>query len=185
MARRSAAKAQLFPEITVEIRRQSGAPAQPDAAVLTAFFQRAWTQVPEKYHPNLAGFTRVSIDIHYLTDAEIRDLNQQHMNIDTPTDVLSFTMAEIDPERQAFNLGEVVVSFETAAREASERKLPPDEELARYCVHGFLHLLGYEDETPVMRRAMFAVQEKILKAAPRAPKQRAPKSRRPTERKKK
>jgi probable rRNA maturation factor len=68
-------------------------------------------------------------------------------------------MSEFDPERRAFNLGEIVVSFQTARREAAARGLPVTEELGRYCVHGFLHLLGYEDDKKSAREALFRIQE--------------------------
>ncbi len=95
-------------------------------------------------------------------DAEIAELNAQHMRHDGPTDVLTFPMGEPDFERKAYFLGEIVASHETAAREAAARGLDPREELARYCVHGFLHLLGYADGTPARRQAMEAVQERAL-----------------------
>jgi probable rRNA maturation factor len=80
-----------------------------------------------------------------------------------PTDVLAFPMEEIDPEREAFHLGEIVVSFTTAQREAAARGISAEEELSRYCVHGFLHLLGYRDGKAAERKKLFAVQEKALK----------------------
>ncbi len=103
------------------------------------------------------------MDIHLLDDAEIAKLNQTHMKHAGPTDVLSFPMGEPDPERGAFNLGEIVASFETAQREASARDISFEEELSRYCVHGFLHLLGYDDDTAAHQKEMFAVQEKSLR----------------------
>jgi len=154
--------------IQVDIRRPAHAPAEPDSARLATLFTHTLSLVPPFYVPDLQGHTRMTVDIHFVNDADISELNQQHMSIHAPTDVLSFTMAEVDPERQAFNLGEVVVSFETAQRESAARKLPLVEELSRYCVHGFLHLLGYEDETPSKRKAMFIVQEAALKSKPAA-----------------
>ncbi|MGD0094401.1 MAG: rRNA maturation RNase YbeY, partial [Planctomycetota bacterium] len=78
------------------------------------------------------------------------------------TDVLAFAMGEPDPERRAFNLGEIVVSYETAQREATARGLAVEEELGRYCLHGLLHLLGYEDQDRAARKAMLRVQEALL-----------------------
>ena len=95
-------------------------------------------------------------------DREIAAFNLSHLKHRGPTDVLSFPLGEFDPERRAYHLGEIVVSFETAHREAAARGLPYAEELSRYCVHGFLHLLGYTDDTEAQRREMFAIQEKIV-----------------------
>lgn len=95
-------------------------------------------------------------------DDEIAGLNKRHMQHEGATDVLSFPMLEYDQERDAFMLGEVVVSSETAQREAKERMLEPAEELSRYIVHGFLHLLGYDDQTEAQAREMEKLQERIL-----------------------
>jgi probable rRNA maturation factor len=104
----------------------------------------------------------VAVDVLVMDDAEIARLNRSHRHEPGPTDVLAFPMGEPDLERRAFLLGEIAVSFETAAREAAARGLRRDEELARYVVHGFLHLLGYEDGTEAQRRALERVQERAL-----------------------
>jgi probable rRNA maturation factor len=90
-----------------------------------------------------------------------------------PTDVLSFPMGDFDPERGAFFLGEIIVSHETAAREAQERGLTRENELARYAIHGLLHLLGYDDATPREAAAMARLQERLLAGAARAAKARS------------
>ena len=94
-------------------------------------------------------------------------LNAAHLKLRGPTDVLAFYMGEPDPERRAFNLGEIVVSYETAQREAAARCIPVEEELSRYCLHGFLHLLGYDDHSKRARAAMFRVQEQALRSSTR------------------
>jgi probable rRNA maturation factor len=96
-------------------------------------------------------------------DRRMAGLNADHLGCTGPTDVLSFPMGELDPEREAFFLGEIVVGFEIAEREARERGLTVENELARYAVHGFLHLLGFEDGTPERAREMEALQEEILR----------------------
>jgi probable rRNA maturation factor len=146
--------------ITADERAPKLKPSQ-----LQALFENAWKRVPSKRRPETEGLRRLAVDIHLINDAQISKFNRAHMKHEGPTDVLSFTMGEFDPERRAFNLGEIVVSFETAEREAKARKLSVTEELSRYCVHGFLHLLGYEDDTETQRTAMFAIQEKVLKSA--------------------
>jgi len=129
---------------------------------LIALFSRAWEEVPAARRPETEGVTRLALDVHVISDAEIATLNAQHMKHKGPTDVLSFPMGNSDPERDAFHLGEIVVSLDTARREAAARKLPEAEELSRYILHGFLHLLGYDDDTGANRKAMFKVQEAIL-----------------------
>ena len=90
------------------------------------------------------------------------ELNREYLGEAHPTDVLSFSIDELDLETGAFHLGEIVAGFETAAREAQARGLPLEEELARYVLHGFLHLLGYDDRTAAQRRALEQVQETVL-----------------------
>jgi probable rRNA maturation factor len=135
----------------------------PSRATLARAFEAAWKLVPRARRPDPLGKGAIALDLLIVPDREISELNVAHLKVRGPTDVLSFPMGEVDPERKAYNLGEIVVSHETAAREAAARKLPRDEELCRYCVHGFLHLLGYEDTTAAQRKAMFVVQEKALK----------------------
>jgi probable rRNA maturation factor len=161
-AQRQERKSVVAVDVALELR--PGAPAAPTLEQLTALFERAWAIVPPTRRPKLRGATKLAVDLHVIPDAEIAALNHSHMKHSGPTDVLSFPMGEVDPERGAFHLGEVVVSYETAQREAAARKLTYEEELARYCVHGFLHLLGYEDDTPAQRREMHGVQEKALSA---------------------
>ena len=84
------------------------------------------------------------IGIVFVDDREIRNLNQKYLKRDRPTNVISFPMAqgefsEINPHL----LGDVVISMETAIREAHELGLSLEEELAFLLIHGILHLLGY------------------------------------------
>ncbi len=105
-----------------------------------------------------AGKREVSLSL--VEDAEIARMNQAWLQHEGPTDVISFLLAEEgDPDPL---LGEVVVSAETAAREAAERGIPVFEELARYAVHGTLHLLGYDDRTPEDHAEMHKRQEELL-----------------------
>lgn len=80
-------------------------------------------------------------------DEEIAAINQQWLNRQGPTNVISFAQNEggapgLNPEL----LGDVVVSADTAAREAALHGLEPDEHLIRLIIHGILHILGYEHE---------------------------------------
>lgn len=149
-------------QMKVELTRRAGAPRRLSAAELSAVFLRAWDTIPVRRRP--VFFARaISVNVLLVSDAEIAKLNVQHMRHAGATDVLSFPMGEIDPERGTFHAGDVVASFETAQREGKARGISVPEELMRYCVHGFLHCLGYEDSTPAKRRAMTTIQERTLK----------------------
>lgn len=75
-------------------------------------------------------------------DEEIRDLNRRYLDRDRPTNVLSFPMAE------GAVLGDVVISVDTAARDAREAEIPLEDELLFLMIHGILHLAGYDHENP-------------------------------------
>jgi len=76
-------------------------------------------------------------------DPEIHSLNRQYRGKDKPTDVLSFPLAD---ELHPFLLGDVVISVETATRQAQRRGHSLREELQILLIHGILHLLGYDHE---------------------------------------
>jgi probable rRNA maturation factor len=87
------------------------------------------------------------LSILIVDDAMIQDVNRDYLGKDHPTNVISFAMQEgegvgIQPDL----LGDVVVSAETAARDASEAQTPFEEELYFLLLHGILHLLGYDHE---------------------------------------
>jgi probable rRNA maturation factor len=75
----------------------------------------------------------------------VRRLNKHYRGIDLPTDVLAFSMREGEwSDIQPQVLGDVVISVETAARQAREMGHSLDQELSILLVHGILHLLGYD-----------------------------------------
>ena len=89
------------------------------------------------------GIHKSEISIAVVDDATIRDLNRRYLDHDYETDVLSFVL-----ERDERHLeGEIVISAETAAREALLAGWSLHEELLLYAVHGALHLAGYEDRS--------------------------------------
>lgn len=109
-----------------------------------------------------AGSRDLSI---FITDNRgIRKINKQYLNHDYATDVISFWQDEkgLVPAERKF-LGELVVSAQMAQQMAKELKISFKEELARYCIHGTLHLLGYDDKAPREKTRMFKRQELILK----------------------
>ena len=93
------------------------------------------------------------VTIVLVADRRIAALHQQFMNIDGPTDVLTF------------HHGEVFVSVETAERNAAEFGTTAEDEMRLYIVHGLLHLRGFDDVDPEEARRMSSVQERILAAA--------------------
>jgi probable rRNA maturation factor len=96
-------------------------------------------------------------------DAAIRKLNRQWRGRDQPTNVLSFPSPSARrPDIGGRLLGDVVIAFETAAREADTQGLPLAHHLAHLAVHGYLHLLGYDHETESEAETMERLEREIL-----------------------
>jgi probable rRNA maturation factor len=99
-------------------------------------------------------------------DETIKILNGQYRGIDETTDVLSFSQHETDevfPGADDENLlGDIVISVETARRQAEARGFTMDEEIEILLVHGLLHLLGYDHSEPDQAEEMFARQAELL-----------------------
>ena len=81
-------------------------------------------------------------------DAGIHDLNRDYRDKDRPTDVLSFPQDEDAVNEKGDRLlGDVVISVDTASRQAGDHHLSLQEELILLLIHGILHLMGYDHET--------------------------------------
>lgn len=104
------------------------------------------------------GVDSGSLSIAVVDDAAIQVLNRRYLEHDYPTDVLSFALDQADDRLE----GEVVVSAETAIREAGEFGWTGEDELLLYVIHGTLHLVGYDDTTPEARHEMYAAQRQHL-----------------------
>ena len=104
-------------------------------------------------------------------DAEIHALNLEHREKDKPTDVLSFPLDEgggadgfVSGTRV---LGDVVISLDTAARQARGRKRELLPEVRFLLAHGVLHLLGYDHGNPAEKRVMDAMTRRLVRAVER------------------
>jgi probable rRNA maturation factor len=115
------------------------------------------------------AFARGSeISIVWVGDAEMRRLNKAHRGKDKTTDVLSFPLLEgkkmTKAPKGSLPLGDIVVSLPQTLRQARERGVAFEMELALLVVHGILHLLGYDHGTLAEEKRMFALQRRILKS---------------------
>jgi probable rRNA maturation factor len=104
------------------------------------------------------------VDVAVVDDAEIRRLNARYRGIARRTDVLAFPL-EI-PEAVGELVGQIVVSADTAARQARRVRVPVALELDLLVTHGVLHLVGYDDRDPVEAVLMHRREREILSAAP-------------------
>ncbi len=110
-------------------------------------------------------------------DRKLRDLNRQFNDEDSVTDVLSFndvegwhngtpppnlSSSEFDAPGETPRLGEIAISLEQTKRQAAERSVPFERELAMLVIHGVLHLLGYDHAEPEDERVMFSKTDAVL-----------------------
>jgi len=115
----------------------------------------------------------VEISLVIAGDHTVQNLNRTYRGVNRTTDVLAFALSEqghgdderfVVPPGEAEHLGEVVVSYQQAVRQAEEQAHPLNSELALLIAHGVLHLLGYDHEDPPDKRKMRAMEAKILDA---------------------
>jgi probable rRNA maturation factor len=93
------------------------------------------------------GCNRHEISIVIMDDTEIQALNHSFRKIDAPTNVLSFPMQEGEfSDITPGLLGDVVISAQTAAREAEQAGITLDQRMSQLLVHGILHLVGFDHE---------------------------------------
>lgn len=121
------------------------------------------------------GVSAAELTIAVTDDEAVRTLNRQYRNVDAPTDVLSFASRDagtevedgfvLPPEMaQAMSayLGDIVIAYPYAARQAARFDNSVEAELRLLAVHGTLHLLGYDHDSPEAEAAMWAIQETVL-----------------------
>ena len=108
-----------------------------------------------------------SLSISIVDDARIQVLNREHRGKDKPTDVLSFPMyesGEVGLGEEERLLGDVVISVDTARRQAADYDAPLQNEIYRLLIHGILHVLGHDHEEPAERAAMEAEERRLAAA---------------------
>ncbi len=100
-------------------------------------------------------------------DILIQDLNARYRNKDKPTNVLSF--ANIDSENfpetafePSFFLGDVILSYETILKESTEKNISMLDHTLHLCIHGFLHLLGFDHQNEQQTNEMQDHEKSIL-----------------------
>ena len=94
-------------------------------------------------------------------DATIRALNRDWRQIDKPTNVLSFPAAE---QADGKLLGDIVIAYETLARECADERRDFPHHLAHLTVHGFLHLIGYDHQTDSQADEMEGLESRIMRS---------------------
>ncbi|MEC0306188.1 rRNA maturation RNase YbeY [Paenibacillus lautus] len=123
------------------------------------------------------GVTDGEVDLTFVDDEQIHELNREYRGIDRPTDVLSFAMNEItndeleiiyelqegeELESVPDVLGDIIISVPRAKLQSEEYGHSLERELGFLFVHGFLHLLGYDHQDEASEAEMMGKQEAVL-----------------------
>ena len=136
---------------------------------LVAGFQQSALTMLDDILSELAS-TKVSVSLCLCDDAQMRQLNHQHRQIDKPTNVLSFPAYDtvgdlagqrIDGDATAL-LGDIVISAETVMREADDMQMPVADHLIHLFVHGMLHLFGHDHIDDELAETMETLEVKFL-----------------------
>jgi probable rRNA maturation factor len=104
-----------------------------------------------------------AISLSLVGDEAIRALNLKYRGRNSPTDVLSFPLDGAPPEAERL-LGDVVISVETALRQAADYDATLQREIYRLLIHGMLHLKGHDHKLPAERRVMEREERRLAKA---------------------
>jgi probable rRNA maturation factor len=122
-------------------------------------------------NPDFSPTHEYELSLRLTHDADIQALNAQYRHKDQPTDVLAFAALEVDyPELEELQLesplylGDIVISVETAQRQAQEQNHSLKQELAWLAAHGLLHLLGWDHPDDERLAEMLHQQDKLLQA---------------------
>lgn len=107
------------------------------------------------------------VDVTLVDDEEIREINKEQRKIDSSTDVLSFPLGEngeydANPKTGALMLGDIVISVETALKQADLYGHGIQREIAFLTVHSMLHLLGYDHVNGGMEQAIMREKEEAV-----------------------
>ena len=123
------------------------------------------------------GVTDGEVDLTFVDDEQIHELNREYRGIDRPTDVLTFAMNEItndeleiiyeleegeELESVPDVLGDIIISVPRAKLQSEEYGHSLERELGFLFVHGFLHLLGYDHQDEASEAEMMGKQEAVL-----------------------
>jgi len=102
------------------------------------------------------------ISVSFVSDSEMKELNFSYRKINEPTDVLSFALSEGEDMCDDTMLGDIVVSYDTATKQANVLNHPFLIEIDHLICHGMLHLLGFDHINECDKNVMFKQHKKIL-----------------------
>lgn len=113
------------------------------------------------------NFKTVELSMNLVGEQKIKELNKKHRGKNQPTDVLSFPLQDEVGAKSTgggiMYLGDIFICSSVAKKDAERMSGSLSSELAFLAIHGFLHLLGYDNEKSITeKKKMFSLQDKIL-----------------------
>jgi probable rRNA maturation factor len=114
---------------------------------------KQWIKAVAKRHDRKTG----DISLIFCDDAKILEINQQYLNHDYYTDIITFDYSE-----GKLISGDIFISVETVATNAGKFNTAFSNELHRVIIHGILHLCGFDDHTPELRKQMTLLENEAL-----------------------
>jgi len=108
---------------------------------------KSWREFTETAIGSVSEAKGKSFTLAFVSDKKMRELNSFFRGKNTTTDVLSFPFEADEFDIEKNNLGDVVISLEQAAKQATENNLTFETEIKQLVLHGILHLCGYDHET--------------------------------------
>ena len=139
--------------MTIEITNKSGELVPTES--VRDLLQNALVEL--KLNPD-CELNLVFVDLEEMTELHIKWMDEGG-----PTDVLSFPMDMPEPGNEAVTLGDIVIAPVVAAQQAATAGHSIDHEIFILAAHGLLHILGYDHATPAEEKAMFTLQESLVK----------------------
>jgi probable rRNA maturation factor len=158
----------LAEALPAPLQHEAGPLASPEEG------ERLWTSLLGDWLAQLADelpsplrTASYSLGLQLCDDDTIAALNAAWRQLSGPTDVLAFAAQEDPPppgpaDLDPLELGDIVISLETAARQAQEHDHPLERELRFLASHGLLHLLGWDHPDEASLAAMLERQERLL-----------------------
>jgi len=111
------------------------------------------------------GLKSREVSVLFTEDHEMARLNKAYRRKEGPTNVLAFSMLEGEVVPHSKVLGDIVISLDTAEREASQMGSPLFQHVVRLMIHGLLHLVGYDHEEDEEAMTMDKEEERLISLA--------------------
>lgn len=141
---------------------------QNDCDAAYDIYEPIFDELARKTFKQLKKSTRVSIEVDFVDDERIHQINREYRHVDRPTDVISFAFDDAVEGEVAIkggpvhDLGVIVISIPRALSQAKDYGHSEKREITFLFVHGLLHLLGYDHGSPEEEAVMFGLQDTIL-----------------------